>query len=210
MSLKIAYSLQGVGKRTQTGNHILFLLVLELDHGRRDSHSIEIILFCRQLNRRTFSVMKSRILSQSSMVTSTRRYPITSSSSTTTTTTLNTETMKEQPLLVSVDFEVWGDTYGESRLTSLNTSISYVDTIGTYFLKYARDMCKKLGLSGWIRLSRRSTVIGTVQGEKGKVDEMALWLKLQGSPGSRIDHTDFSNWQILDDGLDYKSFSMRF
>lgn len=82
-------------------------------------------------------------------------------------------------------------------------------TTGTRFLKHARDMSDKLGLSGWIKLSRRSTVIGTVQGEKGRVDEMALWLRLQGSPGSRIDHTDFSNWKIIE-RRDYKTFSMRF
>lgn len=43
---------------------------------------------------------------------------------------------------------------------------------GTYFLKYARDTAEKLGLRGWVKLSHRSTVIGQIQGEKERVDEM--------------------------------------
>jgi len=41
------------------------------------------------------------------------------------------------------------------------------------------------------------------------VDEMALWLRLQGSPGARIEHTEFKNWQIID-SFDYRTFSVRF
>jgi len=95
------------------------------------------------------------------------------------------------PLFVQVEFEVIGEIQG------------------TYFLKYTRDMCDKLGLRGWVRLSRRSTVIGQLQGDKERVDEMALWLRLQGAPGSRIEHTEFRNWQIID-RVEFKSFSIRF
>jgi len=94
-------------------------------------------------------------------------------------------------MLVEVEFEVFGEIQG------------------TFFLKYAREMCEKLGLTGWIKLSRRSTVVGQLQGEKDRVDEMALWLRLQGAPGCRIEHTDFKNWQIID-SLSYKTFNVRF
>lgn len=33
-------------------------------------------------------------------------------------------------------------------------------------------MSEKLGLKGWVMLSRRGTVIGQIQGEKEKIDEM--------------------------------------
>lgn len=33
-------------------------------------------------------------------------------------------------------------------------------------------MCEKLKLKGWVRLTKRGTVIGQIQGEKERVDEM--------------------------------------
>ncbi|XP_015786564.1 acylphosphatase-2 [Tetranychus urticae] len=94
-------------------------------------------------------------------------------------------------VLVQIDFEVFGD------------------FSGVYFTKYAKEMSEKLGLKGWVMLSRRGTVIGQIQGEKEKIDEMALWLRLQGSPGSRIEHANFTNWQIID-SITYRNFSIRF
>jgi len=94
-------------------------------------------------------------------------------------------------LLVQVEFEVFGD------------------VSGVYFTRYAKDMCEKLEIRGWIRVSPRGTVYGQIQGEKDKVDEMALWLRLQGSPGARIAHCEFKNWQIID-SCDFRSFSVRY
>jgi acylphosphatase len=98
---------------------------------------------------------------------------------------------EDKKLLVQVEFEVFGEIGG------------------TFFLKYAKLMCEKLGIKGWVRLSRRGTVFGQIQGEKERVDEMALWLRLQGSPGSKIEHTEFKNWQIIEH-LDFRTFSVRF
>ncbi|XP_013775676.1 acylphosphatase-2-like [Limulus polyphemus] len=100
-------------------------------------------------------------------------------------------TLPARPLLVQVDFEVSGDVHG------------------CLFTKYARDMCQQLGVKGWIRFSRWGTVIGQIQGEKDRVDEMALWLRLQGSPGSKIVRCDFKNWLIVDT-YDFRNFSVRF
>ena len=93
-----------------------------------------------------------------------------------------------QPLLVQVDFEVIGDTQGKKEkfqtlsvppffslfFLSLFSLFSFFLSLspGTYFLKYARDTAERLGLRGWVKLSHRSTVIGQIQGEKERIDEM--------------------------------------
>lgn len=91
------------------------------------------------------------------------------------------------PTLVSVEFEVSGIVQG------------------VYFTKYCHDQCKNFGLRGWVRNSRKGTIIGKIQGEKEKVDQMAMWLRLQGSPASRIEHAEFRRWEILD-GYDFRDF----
>ncbi|GAB6020521.1 hypothetical protein CHUAL_003205 [Chamberlinius hualienensis] len=91
------------------------------------------------------------------------------------------------PTLVSVDFEVFGDVQG------------------VFFVKYCKEMSNTLRLRGWVRNSRQGTVVGKIQGVKELVDDMAMWLRLQGSPGSRIDHCSFRNWSIID-GYDFRDF----
>ncbi|XP_067131157.1 splicing regulator SDE2 isoform X1 [Centruroides vittatus] len=76
-------------------------------------------------------------------------------------------------------------------------------------INYAKDMCNRLGLKGWIRMSKWGTVVGQIQGVKDRIDEMALWLRLQGSPGARIDQCDFRNWQVIDT-MEYRHFNVRF
>lgn len=94
-------------------------------------------------------------------------------------------------MLVQVDFEVFGD------------------VSGVYFTKYAKSMCESLNIKGWIRVSPKGTVYGQIQGEKEKVDEMALWLRLQGSPNSKIQACEFKNWQIID-SCDFRNFNIRY
>uniref|UniRef100_A0A646QCS7 acylphosphatase n=1 Tax=Hemiscolopendra marginata TaxID=943146 RepID=A0A646QCS7_9MYRI len=91
------------------------------------------------------------------------------------------------PTLVSVNFEVHGTVQG------------------VYFPRYCQEMCRSFGVRGWVRNSRKGTIIGQLQGEKEKVDEIAMWLRLQGSPGSRIERCDFRKWAIID-GYDYRDF----
>lgn len=66
------------------------------------------------------------------------------------------------------------------------------------FFQYATEIAEKLKIKGWIMLNKRGVIRGQIEGEKDKVDEMALWLRLQGSPGSKVEHADFKNWQIID------------
>ncbi|CAN8000282.1 unnamed protein product, partial [Ixodes hexagonus] len=92
---------------------------------------------------------------------------------------------------------------------------------GFYFRKYARDMCQNLGVRGWVKLTNWGTVVGQLQGEKERVDQMqrsltqtnfasrAMWLRLQGAPGSRIERCDFKHWRMIE-SYDFSCFQMRF
>lgn len=93
--------------------------------------------------------------------------------------------------LVQVDFEVWGDVQG------------------FYFRKHTRDMCHNLGVCGWVKLTSWGTVVGQLQGEKEQVDQMAMWLRLQGAPGCKIERCDFKHWRMID-SYDFSCFQMRF
>lgn len=44
--------------------------------------------------------------------------------------------------------------------------------IGVSFTKYCKDTCDMLGLTGWVKNSKKGTIVGKVQGEKAKVEEM--------------------------------------
>ena len=43
---------------------------------------------------------------------------------------------------------------------------------GCSFTKYCKDTCELLSLSGWVKNSKKGTIVGKVQGEKPKIDEM--------------------------------------
>ncbi|KAG8180724.1 hypothetical protein JTE90_004683 [Oedothorax gibbosus] len=93
-------------------------------------------------------------------------------------------------VLVQVDFEVFGDLQGVS------------------FIQHAKEIADRIGVRGWIKLTYYGTVIGQVQGEKDRVDEMALWLRHTGCPRSRILYVDYQNWRVVD-GFEYRKFNAR-
>ncbi|KAF8788280.1 acylphosphatase-2-like [Argiope bruennichi] len=97
---------------------------------------------------------------------------------------------KALPVLVQVDFEVFGDLQGVN------------------FVQHAKALADRIGVRGWIKLTFYGTAIGQIQGEKDKVDEMALWLRHTGCPRSRIHYVDFQNWRVTD-GFEYRKFSAR-
>ncbi|CAH0396170.1 unnamed protein product [Bemisia tabaci] len=78
-----------------------------------------------------------------------------------------------------------------------------------YFTKYARDRCLELGLAGWIKNSKRGTIVGKMQGEKSKVEEMVSWLSKTGSPGSQIERCDLMNFEYIA-RQEFRGFSIRF
>ncbi|GFQ93957.1 acylphosphatase-like domain-containing protein [Trichonephila clavata] len=94
------------------------------------------------------------------------------------------------PVLVQVDFEVFGDLQGVN------------------FIQCAREVAERLGVRGWIKMSFYGTAMGQIQGEKERVDEMALWLRHTGCPRSRIHFVDFQNWRVTD-GFEYRKFNAR-
>ncbi|CAG0896107.1 unnamed protein product [Darwinula stevensoni] len=70
-------------------------------------------------------------------------------------------------------------------------------------------MCDKLSLSGWVKNSRTGSIVGKIQGERDKVNEMTMWLSKQGSPGCRIERCEFRNWELIV-RPDFRNFSIRF
>lgn len=92
---------------------------------------------------------------------------------------------------VSVEFEVYGHVQG------------------CYFTKFCKDTCDQLGLSGWVKNSKKGTIVGKVQGEKIRIDEIVQWLTRTGSPGCKIDHTELRNWEYLA-RPEFRGFSIRF
>ncbi|XP_029906967.1 acylphosphatase-2-like [Myripristis murdjan] len=98
--------------------------------------------------------------------------------------------MASSSQLVSVDFEVFGNVQG------------------VCFRMYTEDEGQRLGVSGWVKNTRRGSVVGQVQGPRDKVDQMRNWLRNVGSPSSRIDRTVFSNERDLSK-LEIHGFSTR-
>ncbi|XP_014273317.1 acylphosphatase-2 [Halyomorpha halys] len=93
--------------------------------------------------------------------------------------------------IVSVEFEVFGHVQG------------------VYFTKYCRDMALYLELGGWVKNSRRGTIVGKIQGTKPKVEEMVAWLSRTGSPGCKIERCELRDFEYLA-RQDFRGFSIRF
>ncbi|KAG7199326.1 hypothetical protein KM043_018175 [Ampulex compressa] len=87
--------------------------------------------------------------------------------------------------LIGVDFEVFGRVQG------------------VFFRKFTQKRAEELGLKGWCMNTERDTVVGRMEGEKNKVEEMKHWLRHTGSPQSAIDKAEFRN----ENEIDQTSFS---
>ncbi|XP_053979380.1 acylphosphatase-1-like [Hylaeus anthracinus] len=77
--------------------------------------------------------------------------------------------------LIAVDFEVYGTVQG------------------VFFRKYTQKRGKELSLTGWCMNTDQGTVVGHLEGERNKIEEMKNWLRYTGSPQSAIDKTEFRN-----------------
>ncbi|XP_073976526.1 acylphosphatase-2-like [Rhodnius prolixus] len=91
--------------------------------------------------------------------------------------------------LISLRFEVFGKVQG------------------VFFRKYTRDKAIKLGLKGFVQNTESGTVIGMVEGNRDKVDEMKEWLTKTGSPSSKVDKCVFSQEKKIEQSQ-YKDFSI--
>ncbi|XP_050441105.1 acylphosphatase-2 [Adelges cooleyi] len=92
---------------------------------------------------------------------------------------------------VSVEFEVFGKVQG------------------VYFTKYCRDQCAELNIVGWVKNSKRGTIMGKMQGPKSNVEAMIAWLSNEGSPGSKVERCDLMNFEYLA-RKEFNGFSIRF
>ena len=77
--------------------------------------------------------------------------------------------------LKHVDFEVFGNVQG------------------VCFRMYTERKAKSIGVHGWCRNTRKGTVEGELEGEANAIETMKNWLRIEGSPSSRIDKTIFQN-----------------
>ncbi|CAK9302403.1 unnamed protein product [Gordionus sp. m RMFG-2023] len=90
---------------------------------------------------------------------------------------------------ISVDFEVFGKVQG------------------VFFRKNTQEKALKIGIVGWVKNTLLSTVIGQIQGKEPEIRVMQEWLRHEGSPGSKIEKTEFKNEKFIDK-LEFKSFDL--
>ncbi|XP_068632842.1 acylphosphatase-2 [Battus philenor] len=93
--------------------------------------------------------------------------------------------------LLSVEFEVFGQVQG------------------CFFTKHCKDLALQLGITGWVKNTKKGTIVGKIQGLKANLDQMIEWLSHTGSPGCKIEKCELANWVYLT-GFDYRDFSIRF
>lgn len=68
---------------------------------------------------------------------------------------------------------------------------------GVFFRKFTHKQAKTLGLRGWCRNTNEGTVAGELEGPQEQVMAMQQWLRVCGSPQSRIDRTVFSEMKTI-------------
>ncbi|KAI4486553.1 PREDICTED: acylphosphatase-1-like [Polistes canadensis] len=92
--------------------------------------------------------------------------------------------------LVALDFEVFGTVQG------------------VFFRKYTQQKGQELGLKGWCMNTSKGTVVGQLEGEESRVEEMKRWLQYKGSPQSSITKAVFQNEKEITQPS-FKSFDIR-
>lgn len=83
--------------------------------------------------------------------------------------------MDDTNLLVQCDFEVFGHVQGKASMFWLKVKLITIENdlnIGVGFTKYCRDNCLNGGIHGWVKNSKRGTIVGKMQGRKEEVDKM--------------------------------------
>ncbi|UYV78756.1 hypothetical protein LAZ67_16002666 [Cordylochernes scorpioides] len=89
--------------------------------------------------------------------------------------------------LISVEYEVHGKVQG------------------VFFRKYTEEKAKNLGLRGFVKNTKRGTVVGVIQGTQDKISTMKQWLQTEGSRMSRIENCDFTNEKQIENYQRYKT-----
>nr|XP_037870580.1 acylphosphatase-2 isoform X2 [Bombyx mori] len=78
-----------------------------------------------------------------------------------------------------------------------------------YFPKYCKELAQQLGIGGWVKNTKKGTIVGKLQGTKAQLDHMINWLSTTGSPGCKIEKCDLTNWEYVA-RIAYTDFSIRF
>ena len=79
---------------------------------------------------------------------------------------------------------------------------------GVFFRKFTRKEATKLQLVGWVKNTRKDTVVGQCQGEQSQMELMKGWLSKVGSPSSKIDKCEFTNEKDINQ-LEFAKFEIR-
>jgi len=80
---------------------------------------------------------------------------------------------------------------------------------GVFFQKYAKEVAEQLGIGGWIKNTKKGTITGRLQGPQNAMKEMLDWMVNEGSPGSRVEKVDLTQWEFSA-VQDFKDFGIRF
>ncbi|CAK1540736.1 unnamed protein product [Leptosia nina] len=93
--------------------------------------------------------------------------------------------------LASVEFEVFGEVQG------------------CFFTKYCKQTAEELRIGGWVKNTKNGTIVGRIQGTRENLDKMIDWLSTKGSPDSKIERCQLSNFEYIA-RLAFNNFSIRF
>ncbi|KAI5639910.1 acylphosphatase domain-containing protein [Phthorimaea operculella] len=93
--------------------------------------------------------------------------------------------------MLSAEFEVYGQVQG------------------CYFTKYCKELAEQLGVGGWVKNSKKGTIVGKMQGFRREFEHMLDWLKTTGSPGCKIEKVELTNLEHIT-RFDYHDFTVRF
>lgn len=74
--------------------------------------------------------------------------------------------------------------------------------------KETRINATKHKLVGWVKNTPHNTVVGQLQGETANVRLMRKWLRVTGSPKSRIDRCEFKNEKTIS-VLEFSEFTIK-
>lgn len=77
-----------------------------------------------------------------------------------------------------------------------------------FFRKYTQKQAISLHLTGWCMNTKQNTVIGELEGDETKINEMKIWLENTGSPYSIISKATFSPL-IPSEIQMYKTFTIK-
>lgn len=81
--------------------------------------------------------------------------------------------------IVSVEFEVYGHVQGfrKKMMRLMNWYKNFcLIVLGVYFTKYCKEYSEQLGLKGWVKNSKKGTIVGKIQGYKTNVDTMWVFV----------------------------------